>query len=62
MTTAYRVRLINYQTLGARCWWGEGQTHDEAIAEALRIARRTDPDAYYDAASDTVCFAGGINC
>lgn len=57
-----RVYLCNVQTIGARCGYGEGRTHDEAIANALQLARRRDADAYYDKQSGTVCFAGGVNC
>ena len=61
-TEVVRVRLVNIQTLGAQCGWGEGRTREEAIAAALRLARRDDPAAAYDPQSGTVGFRGGINC
>lgn len=56
----FKVNLLNVQTIGASCGYGEGRTHAEAIAAALRIARERDPKAYY--ASGQVLFAGGVNC
>lgn len=54
-----KVYLVNVQTVGAYCGYGEGRTREEAIAAALRLARQTDPNAYYHFGS--VCFSGGIN-
>jgi hypothetical protein len=54
-----KVYLTNSQTLGAMCGYGEGQTSEEAIADALRKARAMDPDAYYQ--GGTVWFRGGVN-
>ena len=56
-----RIYLVNVQTLGAYCGYGQGETREEAIEDALRIARQYDPDAYYNAQAGCVCFAGGIN-
>lgn len=58
-TTMFRVRLVNVQTIGASAGYGEGRTHEEAKEHALRIARETDPHAYYE--GGVVCFAGGVN-
>lgn len=58
----FKIRLTNVQTLGARCGYGQGRTQEEAIEDALKEARRSDPNAYYDERSDTVCFRGGVNC
>ena len=55
----FKVRLVNLQTLGAACGYGEGKTHEEAKEAALRIARETDPDAFYEGGS--VCYRGGVN-
>ncbi len=57
-----RVHLMNYQTIHAQCGYGEGRTHDEAVANALEMARQRDPNAQYDKQSGCVGFAGGINC
>ena len=57
-----RVRLVNIQTLGARCGWGTGRTREQAIANALILARQDDPKAWYDKQSGVVTFRGGINC
>lgn len=56
----FKVRLVNVQTLGASCGYGVGNTLELAIADALRIARETDANAYYE--GGVVCFAGGVNC
>jgi hypothetical protein len=56
----HRVYLLNVQTIGAQCGYGEGTTKAEAIAAALEIARKRDPEAVYDAGH--VLFCGGVNC
>lgn len=55
-----KVYLVNVQTLGAMCGYGTGKTKDEAIADALKRARETDPQAWY--ANGQVYFRGGVNC
>lgn len=56
---SYKIPLVNLQTIGASCGYGEGNTRDEAIADALRQAREIDPNAFFEGGS--VCFAGGVN-
>ena len=56
-----RVYLVNYQTLGAMCGFGEGWTKEEATEKALAKARVFDPNAYV-VAGVGVYFAGGVNC
>jgi hypothetical protein len=60
MKKLFKVYLVNSQTLGAMCGYGEGKTREEAIADALRKARETDPDARYEGGQ--VWFRGGVNC
>lgn len=55
----FKVYLTNLQTLGAMCGYGTGRSHEDAVKDALRIARERDPKAYYD--GGTVCFNGGVN-
>jgi hypothetical protein len=59
--TAFRVPLINTQTIGAQCGWGEGRTLEQAQSDALRKARETDPAAQLSATGWQVHFAGGVN-
>ena len=56
----FKVYLLNMQTLGAMCGYGEGRTMEAAIECDLLKARQRDPSAYYD--GQHVCFSGGINC
>lgn len=42
----FKVELVNVQTIGARCGYGEGKTLEEAQQDALRRARERDPQAY----------------
>lgn len=56
-----RVYLVNYQTIGAMCGWGEGWTLEEATEKALAKARVFDANAYVVPGSG-VYFAGGVNC
>ena len=58
----YRVELVNYQTMGARCGYGEGRSLEEAQLDALRRARQSDPDARLSGGGYQVWFAGGVNC
>lgn len=58
----YRVELVNYQTIGARCGYGEGRTLEAAQEDALRKAREQDPNAKLNASGYQVWFAGGVNC
>ena len=58
----FRVELVNVQTIGARCGYGEGQTLESAQADALRKAREQDKDARLSAGGYQVFFAGGVNC
>ena len=58
----FKVELVNTQTLGARCGYGEGRTLEEAQADALRKARQDDPDARLSQSGYQVLFAGGVNC
>jgi len=63
-TQVTKVRIVNVQTIGARCGFGTGQTLAEAQADALRIANiyyptgnpRLSPDGW------EVFVDGGINC
>jgi len=59
MAKFIKVYLVNVQTTGAMCGYGQGRTREEAIADALRKAREMDSNAYYE--GGVVCFAGGIN-
>ena len=52
----FQVRLVNLGSLGTLCGYGEGKTHEEAVDNALRKARETDPGAYYDEKIDQVHF------
>ena len=58
----FRVELVNYQTIGARCGYGEGKTLQAAQEDALRKARERDPNAKLSDGGYQVYFAGGINC
>lgn len=58
----HKIPLLNVQTLGASCGYGEGATRDEAIADALMKAKATDPDARFSEFTGHVHFAGGVNC
>ncbi len=58
----YRVELINVQTVGARCGYGEGKTLSAAQTDALRRAQERDPNAKLSTSGYQVYFAGGINC
>jgi hypothetical protein len=57
-----RVELVNTQTIGALCGYGEGRTLKEAQANALRKARERDPNARLTSCGYQVWFAGGVNC
>lgn len=59
-----RVYLVNSQTLGAACGYGEGRTVREAAEAALRIARERDSEATYIGTDrgGQVWFRGGVNC
>lgn len=59
MTTLFKVYLCNLQTLGAMCGYGTGKTREAAIADALKLARISDPKAFYE--GGVVCFNGGVN-
>lgn len=59
---SYRVQLVNCQTIGARCGYGEGKTLEEAQEDALRRARERDPNARLSECGYQVWFAGGVNC
>lgn len=61
-TQFFKVHLVNVQTLGAACGYGEGKTLAEAQQDALRRARERDPGAYLSPGGHQVYFAGGINC
>jgi len=59
----YRVELVNVQTIGARCGYGEGETLEDAQREAMR--RLTDEQrrtASLSSCGYMVRFEGGINC
>lgn len=58
----YKVVLINLQTLGASCGYGEGKTLQEAQENALKLAKERDPKAYLSDSGYQVYFCGGINC
>lgn len=58
----FRVELVNVQTIGAYCGCGEGKTLEEAQENAMRKARRIDPDAKLSPGGSQVRFAGGVNC
>lgn len=60
--TWYRVQLVNYQTIGALCGYGEGKSLKDAQEDALRRARERDPDAKLSECGYQVWFAGGVNC
>lgn len=55
--TTTKIRLINVQTLGARC--GTYNSHEEA-EQALR--NRGYSDSEFSRVGNTVEFAGGMNC
>lgn len=59
----FRVELVNRQTLGARCGYGEGRTLQEAQQNAIAIANQT-PNAHpILTSSGYQCwFSGGVNC
>jgi len=59
---SYKVEMINYQTLGAMCGYGEGKTLKKAQEDALRQARQRDPNAQLTPSGSQVWFAGGVNC
>lgn len=61
-TRQFKVVLVNVQTIGARCGYGEGHTLEAAQNDALQQARRRDPHAYLSNGGYEVYFAGGINC
>lgn len=58
----FRVELVNCQTVGARCGYGEGKTLAEAQESALRQAKERDPNAALSEGGYQVWFAGGVNC
>lgn len=58
----FRVELVNVQTIGARCGYGEGRTLEAAQEDALRKARERDPNAKLSEGGYQVWFAGGVNC
>lgn len=58
----FRVELVNCQTVGAMCGYGEGKTLAEAQEDALRQAKKRDPNAKLSEGGHQVWFAGGINC
>lgn len=58
--TLHKIALVNTQTLHAMYGYGTGKTEQEAIDNALEIARKRDPNARYF--EGQVWFAGGINC
>lgn len=61
-SNSYRVELVNMQTIGAHCGYGEGKTLIDAQNDALQKARERDPDAHLSDSGYRVFFAGGINC
>lgn len=59
----YRVTLVNRQTLGAACGWGEGRTLAEAQRDAIRIANQRQNAMPQISPGGYQCyFNGGINC
>lgn len=52
-----KVRLHNTMVNGQRCGYGIGHTQEEAIEDALNIARDRDPNARYNKQTNEVCFA-----
>ena len=58
----FKVELVNSQTIGAHCGYGEGPTIAIAQADALNQARQRDPKAKLNDSGTQVWFAGGINC
>jgi len=54
----YKVDLCNSRAILARVGYGEGDTHQEAIDNALAKAREQDPNARYVADSNTVVYSG----
>lgn len=61
-TRYFKVELVNVQTIGARCGYGEGKTLKEAQEAALKKAREQDPNAELSESGYQVYFAGGVNC
>lgn len=53
----HKVYLCNLQSIGTMCGYGQGKTREEAVEDAIRLARETDPDAFYE--GGVVCFRGG---
>ena len=59
----YRVELVNRQTIGARCGYGEGRTLAEAQQNAIDIANRTqNANPALTESGYQVWFNGGVNC
>ena len=56
----YKVYLLNANVIGQMCGYGEGFTHEAAIADALMQARRRDERAYYDANTRQVVFSARV--
>lgn len=60
-TETHKVYLVNCQTIGASCGYGIGKTKEEAIADAIELAKhKGDPNPRYEGGQ--VWFRGGVNC
>lgn len=64
MSNTFKVQLINVQTLGARCGYGEGDELDKAIENACEQIADIDPNPVVVRWNNgaRVEFAGGVNC
>lgn len=56
-----RCLIINTNVLGQRCGYGEGDTREEAVANALVLAwQRGHTGARYNPATESVEFSGEV--
>lgn len=56
-----KVYLLNHNVVGQRCGWGEGETRQDAINDALELAKsRGHTDALYNPISGFVEFSAEV--
>jgi len=59
----YRVNLVNLNSVGTRCGYGEGRTLKEAQQKAMRIALdHGHADAKLSPTGREVLFTGSVYC
>ena len=60
MKTIIKVYLQNARSVNTMCGYGEGITLELAIQNALTLAKRRDPNAFYDGRQ--VVFSESVHC